>query len=85
MLRRLKPQGANTEEILEIYSTQVRSVLEFAIAAWNSGLTKSQVNQIERVQKTAFAVILGINHIDYKHSLDTLKMESQVTGGIRCA
>ena len=50
MLRRLKPLGANTSELLEIYETQVRSVLEFAVAAWNSGLTQQLIYQVERVQ-----------------------------------
>ena len=40
MLRRLPPLGANRAELLEIYQTQIRSVLEFAVAAWNAGQTK---------------------------------------------
>ena len=58
MLRRLKPLGANQEELIDVYITQIRCLLEFAVAVWNSGLTKGQVSQIERVQKCALAVIL---------------------------
>ena len=76
MLRRLKPLGANTSELLEIYRTQIRSVLEFAVAAWNPGLTLKQINQLERVQKTAFAVILGFEYENYSKALKLLNMET---------
>ena len=76
MLRRLKPLGATVVELLEVYQTQVRSVLEFAVAAWNYGLTKNQTNQIERVQKAAFAIILGKDYINYNNALTKLKMKS---------
>ena len=58
MLRRLKPLGASTKELMEVYITQIRCLLEFAVAVWNPGLTKAQINQIETVQKCALAVIL---------------------------
>ena len=76
MLRRLKPLGANTSELLEIYRTQIRSVLEFAVAAWNPGLTLKQINQLECVQKTAFAVILGFEYENYSKALKLLNMET---------
>ena len=76
MLRRLKPLGANSEELLEVYQTQVRSILEFAVAAWNPGLTLIQRNQIERVQKCAFAIILGCNYASYSDSLKILERKS---------
>ena len=76
MLRRLKPLGANVGELLEVYNTQIRSILEFAVAAWNPGLTTVQVSQIERVQKCAFAIILGSNFSSYSNSLQTLDMKS---------
>ena len=79
MLRRLKPLGANRSELLEIYQTQIRSVLEFAVAAWNSGLTIQQRNQIERVQKTAFSVILGLDYEHYTNALKLLNMDSLKT------
>ena len=72
MLRRLKPLGANTSELLEIYETQVRSVLEFAVAAWNSGLTQQLIYQVERVQKSAFAIILGNEYGSYSNALKIL-------------
>ena len=75
MLRRLKPLGATTEELLEVYQTQIRSILEFAVAAWNPELNKTQINQSERVQKCAFAIILGDKYLNYTNSLKKLKMK----------
>ena len=75
-LRWLKPLGENTSELLEIYRTQIRSVLEFAVYACNTGLTLKQINQLERVQKTAFAVILGFQYESYSKALKLLNMET---------
>ena len=76
MLRRLKGLGANSSELLDVYQKQVRSILEMAVPVWEPGLTKEETKQIERVQKTALFIILGDDHVDYKHSLDVLGCET---------
>ena len=76
MRRRLKPLGASIQELLEVYQTQIRCLLEFAVAAWNAGLTKKQVRQLERVQKCAFAIILGKDYGSYENALKSLVMKS---------
>ena len=50
-------------------------MLKLAVAFWSHGLTVSQMSQIERVQKTVCAVVLGNNHIGYKQSLDILNLK----------
>ena len=75
MLRNLKRFGANTVDLVDIYRTQCRSVLEMAVPAWSAGLTISCSNQIERVQKTALAIILGENYVSYENALKTLKLD----------
>ena len=35
------------------------------VAVWHSGLTKNQSNEIEKIQKVAFRIILGENYISY--------------------
>ena len=69
MLRRLKPLGATSEELIDIYEKQIRCILEFAVPAWNPGLTKAQINQVERVQKCALAIILEENYQSYQSAL----------------
>ena len=76
MLRNLKKLGVNRDELIDVYNKQCRSVLELAVPAWAPGLNGTQVKQLERVQKTAFAIILGDGYKSYKHALKTLEMNS---------
>ena len=69
MLRRLKSLGANVDEMLDVYDKQIRCVLELAVAVWEPALTQVEVRQIERVQKSAFSVILGEEYLSYENSL----------------
>ena len=59
LLRRLKKFGANTEELVDLYSKYCRSILEFAVPAWHSAITAHESDSIERVQKMALHIILG--------------------------
>ena len=75
LIRRLKSLGASESEMLDVYSRQVRSILELAVPVWNAGLTKIEINQIERVQRTAFHIILGECYMSYDNALDKLNYE----------
>ena len=72
MLRRLKPLGASDEELLDVYEKQIRCITEFACPVWTSGLTKDEVNQLERIQKCAFAIILAEKYTSYNCALKNL-------------
>ena len=76
MIRNLKKLGACTDDLLDVYSKHCRSVLELAVPAWSPGLTVSDSNQIERVQKSAFAIILGDGYKSYSTALRELKMDT---------
>ena len=54
----------------------VRSILEKSAVVWHSGLTDEERCNIERVQKSAFKLILRDKYIDYESSLKVLDMES---------
>ena len=69
MLRRLKPLGASETELLDVYDKQIRCMLEFATPVCSSGITKAEDNQIERLQKAAFAIILGEKYCTYARAL----------------
>ena len=47
-----------------------------AVPAWSPGLTISNCYQIERVQKTALAIILGENYYSYSSALRKLDLET---------
>ena len=75
MLRRLKLNGANRTELLEIYSKHVRSVVDNSAVVWHPGLTQINIITIERVQKAAFSVTLGKDYINYENALQVLGMK----------
>ena len=56
-LRQLKKAGLNAEDLVTIYSTFIRSCIEYASPAW-SALTKSQSDLIESIQRRALRIII---------------------------
>ena len=75
MIRRLKQLGANIHELIDVYFKQVRSILEFAAPVWAGSITQEEDKQIERVQKTLCAIILGPKYKSYTEALVELKLE----------
>ena len=65
----------NYTTLLDVYCKDIRSILEHAVPAWHSGLTRKQAAQIERVQKTAFKIILENDYIDYETACTLLCVE----------
>ena len=68
-LRRLKKLGADMEDLIDLYHKHVRSILEYAAPVWHSSLTGEDRLKLERVQKTAFHVILGDQYRSYNSAL----------------
>ena len=78
ILRRLKPLGVSKSQLLDVYDKQVRCIVEFACPVWTGGITQGEVLQIERVQKAAFAIILGKEYKSYECALINLGRSSLV-------
>ena len=70
MLKRLKLNGANIEDLTDVYIKQVRSVLEFGVPVWNSNIKKEEILDIERVQKCFLNLTLGNLYTSYKAALE---------------
>ena len=82
-LRRLKALGASQVDLLDVYFKQVRSILELAVPAWNSGLTLCETMDIERVQRAALYIILGSGFTTYgaamkQFDMDTLQFRREI-------
>ena len=60
----------------DVYFLFVRSLLEQSATVWHSSLTEENVNDLERVQKSAVKIILGDRYSGYKKSLVKLDMLS---------
>ena len=76
ILRRLKALGAGPKELLDLYVKQIRCLLELAAPAWNGSLTRSEIVDIERVQKCALRIIFGASYEDYSNALEMSNLDS---------
>ena len=56
-LRRLKKAGLNVGDLVVVFSTFIRSRIEYASPAW-SALTKNQSDVIKLIQKRALRIII---------------------------
>ena len=57
------------DELHEVYDKQIRCMVELVSPVWTPGITLEETNQLERVQKAAFAIILGIQYTRYARAL----------------
>ena len=83
ILRRMLNFQLNIHQLFDVYIKEVRSLLELAVPVWHSGLTKQQSNDIERVQKLAFRIILGDNYANYETACDILYADTLETRRIK--
>ena len=65
IIRRLKNLGANQGELVDMYTKQCRSILEYGVPVWYRAITKNERLEIERVQKGALHLILGEKYENY--------------------
>ena len=68
ILRRMVKMDLDLETMFDVYTKEVRSVLELAVPVWHSGITKQQAADIERIKKISFKILLGEGYRSYKAS-----------------
>ena len=76
ILRVLRRGGLPAQDLLAIYHAIVRSVLEYCCVVWHHAIPKYLSEEVERVQKRAFRIILpGLHYADALKNLNckTLK------------
>ena len=79
LLIRFKRLGASQDQLLTLYQLKIRCLAEFAAPAFHGALTLQQTNDIEMLQKKAFAIILGSEYISYRNALNTLAQDKLQT------
>ena len=77
-LRRLLLLDLSVNELFDVYKKEIRTVLEYAIPVWHSGITRRQSAEIESIQKLSFRIILRDSYTSYSQACfffntDTLK------------
>ena len=76
LLRRMLKLGLDVATMFDVYTKEVRSILELAVPVWHSGLTKLQTMDIERIQKISFKLILGTKYVNYKQACRYLSAQT---------
>ena len=63
-LSKMKSFGATRDDLVKIWTTILRPCAEYASPVWHPGLTLSETKDLEKLQKTALAIILGRCYIN---------------------
>ena len=74
LLRLCKRAGLKTPELLSMYTSLIRSILEYCCIVFHSSLPEYLHNDLERIQKRAMTIIFP--DLTYAQSLDSAKMKS---------
>ena len=83
LLHRLFKFKMPTEDMIEIYTLYIRSILESSAVVWHSSITQEEVIELERVQKVALRIILSNEYENYENALtltglDTLEQRRRI-------
>ena len=76
MLRKLYQFDVPKEDLVMIYCSYIRSVLEYNSNVWFLSITEEEKEDIERVQAIACRIILKDNYSDYEDALSELNLQS---------
>ena len=58
-----------------MYKGYVRPLLEYSDVIWHSSLTFNQTQKLERVQKRALRIILGLDYVSYANAFDVCDVD----------
>ena len=81
----MKRSGVCNLDIIAVYCSLIRSVVEYASPVWHSGLTKNQSDLIECVQKRCLRIIfpeLSYSVAIHRDAHETLQSETETRSEI---
>ena len=62
----------NIHQMFDVYTKEIRSILEMAVPVWHSGLSNQQTADIESIQKVAMRIILQNKYTNYQLACETV-------------
>ncbi|KAI8516814.1 hypothetical protein Bbelb_053950, partial [Branchiostoma belcheri] len=65
LLRKLKHFHISSEDLVTVYVSYIRPVLEYAAPVWHSGLTTELSNKVEKIQRRAVRIIMSAKYTSY--------------------
>ena len=72
ILYRAKQFRFNIRTLFTLYVWYIRTSLEYGVPVWHSSLTRKQSDQLERVQRRCFRIILGSAYLGYDEACERL-------------
>ena len=69
--------GMSVRDVVTLYTSVIRSILEYASPVWHCGLTTSQSADIERVQRRCLKIIFPT--LSYREALQISDLEKLCT------
>ena len=79
LLRKVWSFGSTHEEMVHLWIVYCRSVLEQSCVLWDSGLTKENIEDLERTQKSFTKLVLEEDYLNYFQALKVLGLEKLET------
>ena len=76
MLRLLTNHNVPYNDLLTIYRSYVRPILEYGAPVWNGALTKNQKESLEKIQKRALRIIHGSFYTNYQETLHACQFKT---------
>ena len=76
LLRKMAEFNAPIEDLVHIYILFIRSLLEQSSVVSNASLTKKNVEDLERIQKSAVRIITKENKMSYEKTLLKLNLQN---------
>ena len=76
LLRKVASFGTGVEDLKTVYILYIRSLLEQSATVWHSSLTEENKSDLERVQKSAFKLMLGNEYENYQKAQSKLDLEN---------
>ena len=85
ILHKISEFSAPKEDMVTIYISYIRSILEQSCTVWHSNLTVENCEDLERVQKSALRIILKEEYQTYEQALETLMLAKLSERREKCA
>ena len=76
LLHKVSKFTSRISDLKLIYNSKIRSILETSCVVWHSSITLKQRAMLERLQKSAFRVILKDSYESYENALQVMNMDT---------
>eukprot|EP00057_Strongylocentrotus_purpuratus_P007448 XP_011661922.1 PREDICTED: uncharacterized protein LOC105437248 [Strongylocentrotus purpuratus] len=74
MISRLRKASVPICDLVNIYSSYIRPLLEYSSPLWSPSITANQYNDIEKIQKRVCRIIMKDQYVSYDHALEHLSI-----------